>query len=320
MEQNVQISQTPSAAREKTSGRQFLRRMGQWCHHHFLMPFKRAGWKKSILYTVVFLLFALYAFTILYPFLWMVLNSFKDPVVFGLDKLGLNFDAGFSNYAAAFEYKVKGTSVAMMYLNSFLVVGGGVVVTLISCSLASYTIAKYKFRGRGLIYNVVIVAMMVPIVGTLPAQYRLMQNLGLIDNIIGVWFLYSGGFGFNFLFLYAYFKGISWTYAEAAQLDGASEFRVFWQIMIPMAKPALTAIGVLTFMSLWGDYQTPYFYLNSMPTIALGLKGISDQMAYEPNYPLLLATAVVATVPIIILFCVFQKTIMNNLTMGGLKG
>jgi raffinose/stachyose/melibiose transport system permease protein/N-acetylglucosamine transport system permease protein len=291
-----------------------------WLFEHCVMPFRRAGWKKSVLFSIVFVFFAFYAFTILYPFFWMVLNSFKDPVVFGLDKLGLNFDAGFSNYVNAFQYKVKGTSVAMMYLNSFLVVGGGVLATLISCSLASYTVAKYKFRGRGIIYNVVIVAMLVPIVGTLPAQYRLMQNLHLIDNIVGVWFLYSGGFGFNFLFLYAYFKGISWTYAEAAQLDGASDFRIFIQIMIPMAKPALTAIGVLTFMGLWGDYQTPYFYLNSMPTIALGLKDISDQMAYEPNYPLLLATAVVATVPIILLFCVFQKTIMNNLTMGGLKG
>lgn len=318
--QKVSQETMPSEAFAEAPRKNFAQTAKHWCYQHFIMPFRRAGWKKSLLYTIVFLIFAFYAFTILYPFLWMVFNSFKDPVVFGMDKLSIDFSAGFSNYIEAFNYRVKGTSVAMMYLNSFLVVGGGVVVTLISCSLASYTIAKYKFRGRGLIYNIVIVAMMVPIVGTLPAQYRLMRNLGLIDNIVGVWFLYSGGFGFNFLFLYAYFKGISWTYAEAAQLDGASEFRIFWQIMIPMAKPALTAIGVLTFMNLWGDYQTPYFYLNSMPTIALGLKDISDQLEYSPNYPLLLATAVVATIPIIVLFCVFQKTIMNNLTMGGLKG
>lgn len=73
-------------------------------------------------------------------------------------------------------------------------------------------------------------------------------------------------------------------------------------------------------MGLWCDYQTPYFYLNSMPTIALGLKDMSDQLAYNSNYPLVLATAVMATIPILVLFCVFQKTIMNNMTVGGLKG
>ncbi|MDE6613764.1 MAG: carbohydrate ABC transporter permease, partial [Clostridia bacterium] len=230
-----------------------------WFYRHTVGAFKSAGPGKSILYTVVFIAFLVYALLLIVPFAWIILNSFKDPVEFGMNKWGLSFSAGFKNYAEAFSYQVKGTTVLGMYLNSLLVVGGGVVVTLISCTLASYTMAKYKFRGRGLIYNIVIISMMVPIVGTLPAQYRLMQKLGLIDNIIGVWFLYSGGFGFNFLFLYAYFKSISWTYAEAAQIDGASDFRIFWQIMLPMAKPALTAVGVLTFMGLWCDYQTPYF-------------------------------------------------------------
>lgn len=291
-----------------------------WLYRHTVGAAKAAGPGKSILFTVVFILFVIYALLLIIPFMWMLFNSFKDPIDFGENKWNISFSAGFQNYIDAFNYDVRGTTVLRMYLNSFLVVGGGVVVTLISCTLASYTMAKYKFRGRGLIYNIVIISMMVPIVGTLPAQYRLMQNLGLVNNIVGVWFLYSGGFGFNFLFLYAYFKSISWTYAEAAQIDGASDFRIFIQIMVPMAKPALTAVGVLTFMGLWSDYQTPYFYLNSMPTIALGLKDILAQQEYVANYPLMLATAVTATIPIIIIFCVFQKTIMNNMTVGGLKG
>lgn len=319
-ESNQSMQTNEAAAPEAVKPQSRADKFRSWLYRHTIDAARKAGAAKTILFTVIFLIFVFYALTIIVPFGWMIVNSFKDPVEFGLNKWSLKLTAGFKNYVEAFNYKVKGTTVAGMYLNSILVVGGGVIVTLISCSLASYTVAKYKFRGRGLIYNIVIVAMMVPIVGTLPAQYRLMQNLHLVNNIIGVWFLYSGGFGFNFLFMYAYFKGISWTYAEAAQLDGASDFRIFVQIMIPMAKPALTAIGVLSFMGYWGDYQTPYFYLNSMPTIALGLKDMSDQLAYDPNYPLVLATAIVATLPIIILFCAFQKSIMNNLTMGGLKG
>ncbi|MBD5632560.1 MAG: carbohydrate ABC transporter permease [Clostridia bacterium] len=292
-----------------------------WFYRHTIGAAKSAGPGKSVLFSVVFILFILYAIILIVPFAWILINSFKDATDFADNKWALNFSAGFDNYVKAFNYKVKGTTVLGMYLNSLLVVGGGVVVTLISCTLASYTMAKYKFKGRGIIYNIVIISMMVPIVGTLPAQYRLMQNLGLVDNIIGVWFLYSGGFGFNFLFLYAYFKSISWTYAEAAQIDGASDFRIFIQIMVPMARPALTAVGVLTFMGLWCDYQTPYFYLNSMPTIALGLKDMSEQLSTTPyNTTLVLATAILATIPILVLFCVFQKTIMNNMTVGGLKG
>ena len=292
-----------------------------WIYRHTIGAAKAAGPGKSILFTVVFILFVLYALILIVPFAWILINSFKDAADFADDKWALSFSAGFDNYVKAFNYKVRGTSVLGMYLNSFLVVGGGVVVTLISCTLASYTMAKYKFKGRGIIYNVVIISMMVPIVGTLPAQYRLMQNLGLVNNIVGVWFLYSGGFGFNFLFLYSYFKSISWTYAEAAQIDGASDFRIFIQIMVPMARPALTAVGVLTFMGLWCDYQTPYLYLKGMPTIALGLKDMSEQLSTVPsNTTLVLSTAILATIPILVLFCVFQKTIMNNMTVGGLKG
>ena len=291
-----------------------------WFYRHTIGAAKAAGPGKSILFTVVFILFVIYALFLIIPFVWILINSFKGAADFADDKWALNFSAGFSNYVQAFNYKVKGTTVLGMYLNSFLVVGGGVVVTLISCTLASYTMAKYKFKGRAIIYNLVIISMMIPIVGTLPAQYRLMQTLGL-KNIVGVWFLYSGGFGFNFLFLYSYFKSISWTYAEAAQIDGASDFRIFIQIMVPMARPALTAVGVLTFMGLWCDYQTPYLYLNNMPTIALGLKDMSEQLSTMPsNTTLVLATAILATIPILILFCVFQKTIMNNMTVGGLKG
>ena len=316
MENNIQtINEQPSNLTLQK------RTFKDWCYDHFIKPFKKAGVSKSIIFAIVFILFAFYALTIIIPFLWMINNSFKNTIDYTQDKWSITFSAGFSNYIAAFKYQVSRTSIARMYLNSFIIVGGGVLVTLISCSLASYTVAKYKFRGRGLLYNVVIVAMMVPIVGTLPAQYRLINDMHLMNNPLGVWFLYSGGFGFNFLFLYSYFKGISWTYAEAAQLDGASHFKIFIRIMIPMAAPALTAIGVLTFMGLWGDYQTPYLYLNRMPTIALGLKDIQDQVKEKTwLYPQLLATAIVATLPILLLFCIFQKQIMNNLTMGGLKG
>lgn len=314
----VEKTYAPASARTEKRGGKFRR-----IFRHKFSQLRHMGAPKIALFTVVFVLFALYALSLILPFAWMLVNSFSKDTTYWNDSWAFTFDAGFDNYIAVFtrlgvRRGIRNVLVGVMFLYSILAVGGGVVCTLISCSVGSYVVAKYKFPGRGFIYNIVIVAMMVPIVGTLPAQVRLMQNIGLNDSFIGVWFLYSGGFGFNFLFMYAFFKGISWGYAEAAQMDGASHLRIFVQIMIPMAKPALTAIGVLTFMGLWGDYQTPYYFLNSYPTLAVGLKELIDPN--NLNYPQLFAMSIIVSIPVIAVFCIFQKTIMNNLTMGGLKG
>lgn len=314
------VTQNQTAAnavpeKKESSFRRYIR--------HKFSALRHMGASKITLFTVVFILFLVYALSLILPFAWMFINSFSKDTTYWQDSWAFRFDAGFDNYASVFttlgvRRAVRTVLVGEMFLYSVIAVGGGVICTLISCSVGSYVVAKYKFPGRGFIYNMVLVAMMIPIVGTLPAQIRLMQTVGLDDSFVGVWFLYSGGFGFNFLFMYAYFKGISWGYAEAAQIDGASHFRIFIQIMIPMAKPALTAVGVLTFMSLWGDYQTPYYFLNSYPTLAVGLKELIDPNFL--NYPQLFAMAIIVSVPVITVFCIFQKTIMNNLTMGGLKG
>ena len=314
----VEKTYAPASARTEKRGGKFRR-----IFRHKFSQLRHMGAPKIALFTVVFVLFALYALSLILPFAWMLVNSFSKDTTYWNDSWAFTFDAGFDNYIAVFtrlgvRRGIRNVLVGEMFLYSILAVGGGVVCTLISCSVGSYVVAKYKFPGRGFIYNIVIVAMMVPIVGTLPAQVRLMQNIGLNDSFIGVWFLYSGGFGFNFLFMYAFFKGISWGYAEAAQMDGASHLRIFVQIMIPMAKPALTAIGVLTFMGLWGDYQTPYYFLNSYPTLAVGLKELIDPN--NLNHPQLFAMSIIVSIPVIAVFCIFQKTIMNNLTMGGLKG
>ena len=314
----VEKTYAPASARTEKRGGKFRR-----IFRHKFSQLRHMGAPKIALFTVVFVLFALYALSLILPFAWMLVNSFSKDTTYWNDSWAFTFDAGFDNYIAVFtrlgvRRGIRNVLVGEMFLYSILAVGGGVVCTLISCSVGSYVVAKYKFPGRGFIYNIVIVAMMVPIVGTLPAQVRLMQNIGLNDSFIGVWFLYSGGFGFNFLFMYAFFKGISWGYAEAAQMDGASHLRIFVQIMIPMAKPALTAIGVLTFMGLWGDYQAPYYFLNSYPALAVGLKELIDPN--NLNYPQLFAMSIIVSIPVIAVFCIFQKTIMNNLTMGGLKG
>lgn len=280
---------------------------------------RRSPLQKAV-FVIIFIVFAIYAFTMIFPFIWLILNSFKTGSDFfssGRSSFAFPAELTGGNYAAAF----KQYNFALMFLRSLLLAGGGTLLTLITSSMAAYTVAKYKFPGRSVIYAIVIFALIVPVVGTLPAQYALMKALGLSNSFVGVLLIYSGGFGFNFLLLYSYFKNLSWGYAEAALVDGAGDFRVFFQIMIPLSRPALVAVGIIQFIGLWNDYQSPYLYWKSKPTLAVGLQDLYVQFKDQSTkLPILFAAIVLALLPIVIIFCVFSKTIMENTVVGGLKG
>lgn len=158
-----------------------------------------------------------------------------------------------------------------------------------------------------------------PSLGGGAATYKLMVNLGLV-NTWGILLMFGGPFGFSFLIMYAYFKGVSKTYAEAARLDGAGEFLIFFRIILPMTKAAL---GVIIFMGIvgsWNDYYTPYMYLPEMKTLATGLQAFSITASTTGAYTQMFAAMIIGTAPMVILFVCMHKTIINNTVTGGLKG
>jgi ABC-type glycerol-3-phosphate transport system permease component len=278
---------------------------------------------EKVLFIIMFVLFTAFAISFLFPFLWILINSFKTKSEFASDFLGWPNTWVFENFIDAFTFETPATNhftILQMLGMSVIIAGLGTIVTVFTSSCAAYVVAKYRFPGRNLIYAVVIFSLIVPIVGALPSQIQLMNNLHLSNTIIGCIFLYSGGFGSNFLLLYSSFKGLSWTYVEAAKIDGASDFRIFFKIIIPLAKGPIIAVTIIQLIGLWNDYLTPSIYLPDMPTIAVGLKTLSDSMILKSNYTMLFATIIIALIPIITLFCAFSKTIMENTSVGGLKG
>lgn len=278
---------------------------------------------EKVLFIIMFILFTIFALSFIFPFLWLLINSFKTTENFSNDFLGLPNKWVFSNYIEAFTFKstsTKNFTILQMLGMSVIIAGLGTLVTVFTSASAAYVVAKYRFPGRNLIYGIVIFSLIIPIVGALPSQIQLMRNLHLTDKIIGCIFLYSGGFGSNFLLLYSSFKGLSWTYVEAAKIDGASDFKIFFKIIIPLAKGPLIAVSIIQLIGLWNDYLTPSIFLPKKPTIAVGLKYLSDSMILKSNYTMLFATIIIALIPIIALFCAFSKTIMENTSVGGLKG
>jgi ABC-type glycerol-3-phosphate transport system permease component len=297
-------------------------RQGSYERKHDTL-YKRHGGEKA-LFIIMGIIFVLFSISFIFPFVWVFFNALKTNDEFNTDSMAFPTQWLWGNFGQMFLYSSSETNyynILQMLGMSVLVAGGGTIATVITSSCAAWVVAKYKFPGRGIIFGVVIFSLIVPIVGALPAQIELMQNLHLDNTIIGCIFLYSGGFGTNFLLLYSFFKNLSWTYVEAAKIDGASDFRIFLQIVLPMAKGPMVAVTILTLIGLWNDYITPSIYLPKQPTIAVGIYDLQSALVKSGSgQPLFFAAILITMLPIILVFILFNKTIMENTSVGGLKG
>lgn len=282
--------------------------------------FKKRSLAENIVLPIVFVFFAIYAASIILPFVWTFLSSLKTDDEYYEAVLALPREWLFSNYAEAFRtFSVGGTSMIGMILNSLWLTFSGTFVAVMVSSATAYIIAKYPFWGTKAIYSVAIFTMIIPIVGNLPASYRLVMQLHL-NNPIGILALYAGGFGFNFIILHGFYRSVSWSYAEAGFVDGASDLTVYFRIILPQALPAIVSISILSCIGIWNDYYTPFLYLKNSPTLALGIYQFDLIQTYRSNVPVYYCAIILSVIPILTVFVFFQNTIMENTVAGGLKG
>lgn len=275
----------------------------------------RTRGEKVVLW-ITFVFFLIYAATLLYPFLYLLINSFKEDFMEMMDNpLGLPEKWFFSNYTSVFE----DFQIGSMFFNSVTLTLGNTVVSMMMSCMAAYVLSKYRFKGNEFIYTAVIVASMIPTTASLAATFRLMNDLRLTDTYIGMIMLQGGAFGGAFLYLHAYFKGIPWSYAESAMLDGASDLRVFFVIMIPLARKGIMTFTIIRFLGFWNDYWLPSLFYSEHPTLAVGLSEISAIATGTADYPRLFAAMIIVILPILVFFAIFQKQLMGNTIGGGLK-
>ena len=278
--------------------------------------------KKSRVHKVVFIIvsiiFFLYMLTLIFPFFWMLLNSLKTNMDFFQNIWNIPKKPELENYLSVWEQM----NLFTYFGNSIFLTVFGTLASVTSASMCAYVIAKYKFRFSKVLYTLALVVMLIPSIGTLPAMYRFMINTGLFDTRGGLLLLYSGGFGFNFVLLYGFFKSISWSYAEAAFVDGATDAQAFFRIMLPQARPGIIAVAIIQGINVWNDYFSPYMYLNSkskMP-LAVGIYNMVQEQQYAADWPKLFAAMLIALLPILIVYALFSNTIIENTVAGGLKG
>lgn len=279
---------------------------------------KRSLSEKIILGVIFIIIFA-HAITFLYSLSWAFMNSLKTNKMFEANPLGFPNPIIWNNFKEAFlQVSIEGVTLLGMIWNSVWICVVGTAMSVLANTLVAYSLSRFRFPGRDLLYAVLIFSMTVPLLGTGSTGYKLMTNLGMIDNPLLMCFAWFNGFGSNVLILYGCFKTISNTYVEAAYLDGANEIQVLTRVMFPLARPTITAISTLGVIGLWSNYEVSLISLPSYPNLALGIFLFEDMVVASKT--IYFAAICMAMLPVLILFICCQKTIMSNFNVGGIKG
>jgi multiple sugar transport system permease protein len=255
------------------------------------------------------------AFLTVLPFLWMVLTSFKGMgEIFSYPPTWWPQEFTTENYTDAFSAAPFGR----FYLNSLFVAVTVTLGQLVTCSMAAYAFARMEFWGRDVLFYLFLGTMMVPAHVTMIPSFMILHWLGLIDSYPAL-ILPGLASAFGTFLLRQFFLGLPKELEEAAFIDGCSRFRVLWQVILPLSKPALATLAVFTFMGVFNDFLWALVVIHSQElfTVQLGLAIFRDRFATE--WGSLMAGSVVATLPVLLLFFVAQKHFIQGIALSGLK-
>lgn len=275
---------------------------------------------EKIVHIIASILLGVIALTYVLSFLWAVMAGFNDHMGVTIRPFELPEIWHWENYIYVFTtLEVRGINMIGMIFNSLIYALIGPVLSIGGSGILAYIIAKYKFPGRNVLLTVNVVVMTLPLIGGTASTYRLFKMLGMIDsptlliNSIGT-------FGANFLYMLSCFKGVSNTYREAAEIDGAGHYTIMFKVMFPMAMGTATALWILQFIAVWNDSGTALLYWPNMPTLATGIYLFNEIAVTRSQNHYLMAATVVSAIPPLLLFCFFHKKILTNVTFGGIKG
>jgi len=258
---------------------------------------------------------------VLYPVLWTVGASFKpsEDVVGGLDLFPTS--PVVDNYQRASE-GIAGVGIATFFKNSLVLAVGAVIGTVISSALAAYAFARLRFRGRALLFTMMISTLLLPFHVLIIPQYIVFQRLGVIDTYLPLLIgKFLAGEAFFVFLIVQFMRGLPRELDEAAQLDGCGHWRTFVSIVLPLTRPALITTSIFTFIWTWNDFLGPLLYLNSPQKypLPLALQLYVDQTTVS-DYGAMVAMSLLALLPVVLFFLAFQRYLVSGVATSGVKG
>ncbi len=275
---------------------------------------KAFNWKDALLTVLMVLL----AVAFIFPFVWLIMTSLKPPAeVFSSEFFPSRWTT--ENYEQVF------TQVPMWRWmgNTLLVAVLGVVAVVLSSSLVAYGFARLRFPGRNMLFGLVIGTYLLPGSVTMIPTFLIWNEFGLVGTFWPLWAGNLFGSAFYIFMLRQFMLTIPQDLMDAARLDGAGYFRIWWNVMLPLVRPAIVAVAIFEFNAKWNDFMTPLIYLNNPDryTLALGLQSLKGNFQeLGTQWSLLLTASVIFTIPMIIIFFLFQRYFMEGLTHTGIKG
>lgn len=253
------------------------------------------------------------------PFYWMIVSALKDNTQIFTDPIQwLPDPVRWSNFPEAMEY--PGFPFVRFLGNSIYYAGFVTIGTVISCAVVAYGFARLRFPGRDVLFVITVSTMMIPGIVTFIPTFVLFKTIGLLGTyapLIAPSFL---GNAFYIFMLRQFFMGLPWELSDAARVDGAGEFRIFWQIMLPLVRSALMVVAVFTFLGTWHEFFGPLIYLserNQYP-LSLGLFAFKAQRTTDWSH--MMAASTLTTLPLIFVFFFTQRYFLEGITLTGIKG
>ncbi len=264
------------------------------------------------------IIMALLGIVFLSPFIWMLSASFKleqEVLAFPIEWIPSTWNA-VENYSRVW---LEDKSFLTYYGNTIKVTLLTTITSVFVSALAAYAFAKVKFKGREIVFLIVLATYMVPPQSVLVPQFLLFKWVGLFDSHFGLILLNSFSV-FGTFMLRQFFLGINDEIIESAKMDGAGHFKTFFHIALPLVRPAIATYAILRFIWTWNDYQYPLIFLRSeeLFTLQLGIAQFAD--AHGMIYSLMMTGAVSAIVPLLIVFVIGQKHVIEGISLGGVKG
>lgn len=268
--------------------------------------------------TIITIIMALLSIVFLLPLIWMISAASKlekDVMAYPIQWIPETWNI-VENFNAVWMGRVP---FSLYYMNSLKLAIIMTLCTLVFSSMAAFSFTKLQFKGRDIAFGLLLAFMIIPSEATLVPRYMLLKWFGLYNSHEGLILMNAFSIYFTFL-LRQFMMGIHNEYIEAAKMDGAGYITIFWKIMLPLCKPILATVGIIKFIWSWNDYQNPLIFLinKELYPIPLGLQMFKNDFA--DNYSVIMMASLAAIIPLIIVFIVLQKQVIEGISLGGVKG
>lgn len=252
------------------------------------------------------------------PFLWLIVSSLKTEAEIGRGE-PFSFPANlmWQNYVDAWNVGNFGSLIG----NSLINVAGVLALTLLICVPAGYALAKIRFPGREWVFYAFIFGLTIPVQAIIIPLYQLLSNLGLINSMLGVTLAQvANGIPFGLFLMRSFFMGVPNELTEAAKIDGANHLQILRQVFLPLSRPAIMALLIISALSTWNDFFLPLVVLISPGNQTLPLGLVRFASTYNTDYRLVFSGTVITFLPVIVLYILTQRRFTEGLTQGALKG